>query len=73
MFTLLAIAEYNGKAAMRDRLHWRILNDFATDPRLQFAYPTHRGIFSRELSGRPDDETLVASSSAPPFPIRRAT
>jgi small-conductance mechanosensitive channel len=73
MFTLLAIAEYNGKATMRDRLHWRILNDFARDPRLQFAYPTHRGIFSRDLSSRPDDEAQIASTATPPSPTRRAT
>jgi len=53
MFTLLTITEYNQKSAMRDRLHWRILNDFARDPRLQFAYPTRREILSRDLSARP--------------------
>jgi small-conductance mechanosensitive channel len=73
MFSLLAIAEYSAKAAMRDRLHWRILNDFARDPRLQFAYPTHREIFSRDLSSHPAAETPSAGSGTPPLPSRRAT
>ena len=49
MFTLLTVTEYTQKSATRDRLHWRILNDFARDPRLQFAYPTRREIFAREI------------------------
>ena len=73
MFSLLAITEYSAKATMRDRLHWRILNDFARDPRLQFAYPTHREIFSRDLSSHPAAETHSANSGTPPLPSRRAT
>ncbi len=53
MFSLLAITEYTQKSATRDQLHWRILNDFARDSRLQFAYPTRREILAREVSGRP--------------------
>ncbi len=55
MFTLLAVTEYTQKSAIRDQLHWRILNDFARDPRLQFAYPTRREILAREVAGRPTD------------------
>jgi small-conductance mechanosensitive channel len=73
IFSLLAIAEYSAKATMRDRLHWRILNDFARDPRLQFAYPTHREIFSRDLSSHPAEEAPGASPGTPPIATRRAT
>jgi hypothetical protein len=72
MFTMLAIAEYSAKAAMRDRLHWRILNDFARDPRLQFAYPTHREIFSHDLSSHLATGTHSADPGAPPIPSPRA-
>ena len=57
-FSLLAITDYTAKSSMRDRLHRRILSDFARDPRLQFAYPTHREIFSRDLSDHPATETF---------------
>ncbi len=70
MFTVLVVAEFNGKAAMRDRLHWRILNDFARDPRLQFAYPTHRGIFSRDPFDRTGPE--IPGGSAAPFVVTSA-
>ena len=70
MFSLLAVAEYSAKSTMRDRLHWRILNDFARDPRLQFAYPTHREIFSRVNSGRSASE-VASAGSAPATPARR--
>lgn len=69
MFTLLAVADYSAKTAVRDRLHWRILNDFARDPRLQFAYPTHREIFSRDLSGR---TVADGHGSGAGSPLRRA-
>ncbi len=72
MFTLLAVTEYSAKATMRDRLHWRILNDFARDPRLQFAYPTHRKIFSRDLAGHPAVEPDSDGPGTPPIPSRRA-
>jgi hypothetical protein len=49
---------------MRDRLHWRILNDFARDPRLQFAYPTRREILSRDLTGRPAADKDGAAAGA---------
>ena len=71
MFTLLAITEYTQKSAMRDRLHWRILNDFASDPRLQFAYPTQREILARELPLRPPSRKDGLPSDAPPVPGRR--
>ena len=64
MFSLLAITEYSQKSATRDRLHWRILNDFARDPRLQFAYPTRREILSRDLTGRPAADKNGASSAS---------
>ncbi len=67
MFTVLVVAEYTAKSAMRDRLHWRILNDFARDPRLQFAYPTHREIYSRDPFDHSASETTGAS--APPFAV----
>ncbi len=70
MFTVLAIADYTEKAATRDRLHWRILNDFARDPRLQFAYPTHREIYSRDPFDHPVTETTGAS--APPIVVTTA-
>lgn len=70
MFSLLAVAEYSAKSTMRDRLHWRILNDFARDPRLQFAYPTHREIFSRVNSGRSASE-VASAGPAPATPARR--
>lgn len=72
MFTLLAVTEYSARATMRDRLHWRILNDFACDRRLQFAYPTHREIFSRDLAGHPAVEPGSDGPGTPPIPSRRA-
>jgi small-conductance mechanosensitive channel len=73
MFTLLAITEYSAMSSMRDRLHWRILNDFARDSRLQFAYPTHREIFSRDLSSHAAPEPHDTGPGTPPIPSRRVT
>lgn len=41
-FTMLYICDCRDRIAMRDKLHRRILADFARDTRLQFAYPTSR-------------------------------
>lgn len=65
-FMLVTIADYRFKSAMHDRLHGRLLADFARDPRLQFAYPTHRALFARERAAKAEPE----GNAEPPLPSR---
>ena len=43
-FRLLYVAHYKHVSATRTRINTRIIQEFARDPRLQFAYPTERHI-----------------------------
>jgi len=73
MFSLVTVADYRAKTAMRDRLHWRILAEFARNPQLQFAYPTHRAIFSQELASHPPSGNTTAPASPTPSTSSRLT
>lgn len=70
VFTLVTIADYRGKSTMRTKLHGRILADFARDPRLQLAYPTHREIFTSESTAKTERAVDVATAVEPPGPVR---
>ncbi len=70
VFTLVTIADYQGKSTMRTKLHSRILADFARDPRLQLAYPTHREIFASESTAKAEHAVDVATAVDVPGPVR---
>jgi small-conductance mechanosensitive channel len=69
-FTLVTIADYRSKSAMLDRLHSRILADFARDSRLQFAYPTHRALLAREHAVPTSPSMTAQTAAEPPGPTR---
>jgi hypothetical protein len=73
MFSLVTVTDRQAKSAMRDRLYRRILSEFALNPRLQFAYPTHRGIFFPDSSNHPFGETRDSPAVPPTPPSRLAT
>ena len=44
MFSLVYCCHYRRNGVTRNRINKRIVQEFAKDPRMQLAYPTHREI-----------------------------